>query len=98
MPEIDISFDGRIYTVSVEDGLEGRVHEHVRTLERYAEQLKDRHGRIERSLLVLLASIQALDDASGGSQDEALAAMDESMATLREVAGRVAQLAERVDR
>ena len=98
MPDIDISFDGRFYSVVVEDGSEDRVHDHVRTIERYAKELKAEHGRIERSLLVLLAGIQALDDARDASDREVIWAMNDTTVTLREAAGRISLLADRMGR
>ena len=96
MPDIEVSFDGRNYSLVVEAGSEERVHAHVRTLEQYAERLQGEHGRIERTLLVLLASILALDDSRDGSAVETIAVMEETTVALREAAGRVSLLAERI--
>ena len=96
MPDIEVSFDGRTYSLVVEAGSEERVHAHVRTLEQYAGRLREEHGRIERTLLILLASILALDDAGDGSAFEAIAVMEETTIALREAAGRVSLLTERI--
>ncbi len=97
MPSIEVSFGGRAYSLLVEDGTEERVHAHVKTLEAYATQLQEEHGRIERSLLVLLSSIQALDDAGSQSEDETVAVLEETTVALREAAGRISLLADRMD-
>lgn len=98
MPDIEVSFDGRTYSLVVEPGSEERVHAHARTLEQYAKRLQEEHGRIERTLLILLASILALDDARDGSVGETIAVMDETTVALREAAGRVSLLAERISK
>lgn len=98
MPEIEVSFDGRTYSLVVEEGSEDRVHSHVRTLEKYANRLQDEHGRIERSLLILLASIQALDDARDGTVGDTIAFIEETTIALREAAGRISLVADRMNR
>ncbi len=98
MPEIEVSFAGRTYSLIVEEGSEDRVHAHIRTLEKYSNRLQDEHGRIERSLLILLASIQALDDARDGTVGETIAFMDETTVALREAAGRISIVADRMNR
>ena len=97
MTSIEVSFGGRVYSLLVEDGSEDRVHAHVRTLEAYARRLQEEHGRIERSLLILLSSIQALDDAGSQSGDETVAVLEETTVALREAAGRISLLADRID-
>ena len=96
MPDVEVAFDGRTYSLVVDHGSEERVHAHVRTLEKYALRLQDEHGRIERSLLILLSSIQALDDARNGSVDESTAIVERTTVALREAAGRVSLLAARM--
>ena len=94
MPEIEVTLAGQSYRFVVEPGSEERVRSHVATLDAYADRLLREHGRIERSLLVLMASIQALDDRPDLSGDEAVALMERTTIALREAAGRLAMLTE----
>lgn len=98
MEEFEVSIGGRTYTLTATPDSVELVQEHARRLDRHAgELLAEMDGALPESLLILLASIHAMDELEGTAIDreELLLSGTEAM---REVTLQVRALSEQLDR